>query len=175
MTNLKGEICFLRALEPLDIDFLFNTENDEQFWEISGTQAPYSKHILQKYIDNAHQNIYEAKQFRFVIAKNNNTPVGLIDLFDFNPQHLRAGVGILILPQFQNKGYGSEALQLLINYSFNNLNLNQLYANILTNNKASIKLFEKLGFVKVGIKKDWIFSNNTFKDEILYQLIQKKL
>jgi diamine N-acetyltransferase len=174
MTNyLKGEICFLRALEPLDIDFLFDTENNEQFWEISGTQTPYSKHILKKYIENAQQDIYEAKQFRFLIADSVNSPVGLIDLFDFNPQHRRAGIGILILPQFQNKGYGSEALQLLINYSFNKLNLNQLYANILSDNKASIALFNKLGFAKVGVKKEWIFNNNTFKNEILYQLIQK--
>lgn len=173
MTSLKGKICFLRALEPLDIDFLFDAENNEQFWEISGTQVPFSKYMLKKYIENAQQDIYEAKQFRFVIANNSNTPIGLIDLFDFDPQHRRAGIGILILPQFKHKGYGSEALQLLVKYSFTKLNLNQLYANILSDNKASIALFNKLGFTKVGVKKEWIFNDSTFKDEVLYQLIQK--
>jgi diamine N-acetyltransferase len=95
----------------------------------------------------------------------------MIDLFDFNPLHKRVGVGILILPEQQNKGYASEALELIIEYVFTYLHVHQIYANITSDNIKSIKLFEKHQFKKVGIKKDWIFSNSTFKNEILYQLI----
>lgn len=173
MATLQGKNIILRALEPEDIDFLFSTENDTSFWEISGTQTPYSKYILQKYIDNSHQDIYEAKQYRFVICTKKNKPVGMIDLFDFNPQHQRVGVGILIKPNYQTKGYALEALEMIIDYSFTYLNVHQIFANITSNNLKSISLFEKLNFVKVGTKKDWIYANNTFKDEILYQLIKK--
>ncbi len=172
MATLLGKNINLRALEPEDLDFLFSTENDETFWEISSTQTPYSKFILQKYIENSHQDIFEAKQYRFVICDINNTPVGLIDLFEFNPQHQRVGIGILITSKNQTKGYGSEALEMIIDYAFTYLNVHQIFANITSDNINSIRLFEKLNFKKIGIKKEWIYSNSTFKDEILYQLIR---
>jgi len=172
MATLLGKNINLRALESEDLDFLFTTENDESFWEISSTQTPYSKYILQKYIENSHQDIYEAKQYRFVICDIKNTPVGMIDLFDFNPQHQRVGIGILITSENQTKGYGSEALEMIIDYAFTYLNVHQIFANITSDNLNSISLFEKFNFKKVGLKKDWVFSNATFKDEILYQLIK---
>jgi len=165
----------LRALEPSDLDFLFHIENNQKYWTLSNTQLPYSKHVLAKYIENAHIDIYEAKQYRFVIANNKNEAVGLIDLFNFDPSNKRAGVGILILDQHQHKGYGAKALQIVINHAFSHLQLHQLYANILATNSNSIALFEKHNFKKVGTKKDWIFSNNKYCDEVLYQLVNKAL
>lgn len=171
MATLVGKHISLRALEPEDLDFLFTTENNESFWEVSSTQIPFSKHILKNYIENAHQDIYEAKQYRFVICDIENTPVGMIDLFEFDPQHNRVGVGILILPTYQENGYASEALKLIIDYTFTHLNTHQIFANITSDNGKSIALFEKFKFKKSGTKKDWIFKNNTYKDEFLYQLI----
>lgn len=172
MANLIGKNISLRALEPEDIDFLFLTENNELFWEVSSTQVPFSKHLLKQYINNAHQDIYEAKQYRFVICNSTNMPIGMIDLFDFNPQHNRVGIGILLLPQYENKGYATDALELVIDYAFQYLNIHQLYANITSENKKSIALFEKLNFKLVGTKKDWIYTNKQYKDELLYQLIK---
>ena len=97
----------------------------------------------------------------------------MIDLFDFNPQHKRAGIGILIHPDFQEKGFASEALSLLIQYSFSHLQLHQLYANITSDNSKSIALFTKQNFKEIGVKKDWILSEGKFKDEVLFQLIKE--
>jgi diamine N-acetyltransferase len=172
MANLIGKHIILRALEPEDIDFLYNTENNTLFWEISGTQVPFSNYLLKQYIKNAHQDIYEAKQYRFVICNTSNTAVGMIDLFDFNPQHHRVGVGILIVPEYKNQGFASEALELIIDYAFQYLNIHQIFANIAADNKNSIALFEKFNFMLVGVKKDWLYTNKVFKDELLYQLIK---
>mgnify|MGYP000400948380 CR=1 FL=1 len=173
MKTLKGENINLRALEPEDLQFLFETENNESFWEVSHTQTPFSKFILKQYLENAHLDIFEAKQLRLIIEENSsNKPIGMIDLFDFNPQHKRAGIGILILQEHQQNGFAFEALQTLLKYSFTYLNLHQLYANITEDNVKSIALFEKCNFKKIGVKKDWIFSNKTFKNEILFQLIK---
>jgi diamine N-acetyltransferase len=174
MQALKGKHINLRALEPEDIQFLFTTENDTSFWEISSTQTPFSKFILEQYIANSHQDIYTAKQLRLVIAKNTSEQaIGMIDLFDFNPQHQRAGIGILITNENQQKGFASEALSLLIDYCFKTLNLHQLFANISPNNKTSLELFRKFNFIEVGVKKEWIYINSTYKDEILFQLIKQ--
>lgn len=169
--NLESTNIKLRALEPEDLDFLFSTENNTNFWEVSSTIVPFSKYILTQYITNSHQDIYEAKQLRLIIEHKNNT-IGMVDLFDFNPQHKRAGIGILILNEFQHKGYANETLTLFLNYAFKTLDLHQLYANITIDNKKSIDLFTKHHFIKIGIKKDWIKSENQYKDEVLFQLIK---
>ena len=162
----------MRALEPSDLDFLYQLENDTGIWEISGTLKPYSRKVLKKYLENAHRDIYEVKQLRLCICQGDGRLVGLIDLFDFDPRHRRAGVGIVIAKAGdRNKGMGAEALSLLCGYAFKILDLHQLYANILAENRESIHLFEKMGFEKIGLKKQWIRSHSGFKDEIMFQKI----
>lgn len=175
MVTLHGETIFLRALEPEDLAFVYAIENDESLWEVSNTQTPYSMFLIRQYLENAHQDIYEAKQLRLAICKSESTTaIGLIDLFDFDPKNRRAGVGILIQKEGdRSRGYGKQALLLLISYAFEQLQLHQLYANISTENEASIALFTTFGFEKIGVKKDWNFTNNSFKDEGLFQLIKK--
>lgn len=175
MVTLQGDTIFLRALEPEDLEFIYSIENNEDIWEISNTQTPYSRFLIRQYLENAHQDIYEAKQLRLAICeKDGFTALGLIDLFDFDPVNLRAGVGIIICnKEHRNKGVGKEALGLLINYASQKLQLHQLYANIDTVNAASITLFTNFGFEKTGVKKDWNRVNNRYKDEALYQLIFK--
>ena len=91
MNILKGKNIYLRALEPEDLDFLFVIENDKNLWEVSGTQIPFSRFILKQYLEQTHLDIYQAKQLRLVVSKNSeDLPIGLIDLFDFDPQHKRA-------------------------------------------------------------------------------------
>lgn len=174
MKTLIGDHIKLRAIEPEDLDFLHPIENNELFWEVSHTQTPFSRYVLKQYLENAHLDIYETKQLRLIIEEiSDKKQVGMIDLFDFNPQHKRAGIGILIHPYFQNRGFASQALSLLINYSFTYLNLHQLYANITSDNNKSLELFKKHNFKEVGVKKDWILSNRKYKDEILFQLIKE--
>ena len=174
MITLKGTNIYLRALEPEDLEFIYKIENNESVWEVSNTQTPYSRFLIRQYLENAHQDIYEAKQLRMAIClKNSFEAIGLIDLFDFDPKNNRAGVGILISNESnRNKGVGSEALALIINYAFEQLQLHQLYANIGSDNEISLQLFTKFGFQKIGTKKDWIKVNNNYKDELLFQLIK---
>ncbi len=170
MNKLTGSLVKLRALEPEDLNFLYNIENDESYWEVSNTQKPYSRYLLKQYLENSHLDIYEAKQLRFAIENTNNEIVGMVDLFDYSPQHLRAGVGVLIAENYQKKGYATQALQLFHQYAFSHLNIKQLYTNISIDNSTSISLFEKLNYQKVGIRKNWILSNGKFKDVLFYQL-----
>lgn len=173
MLSLRGKHIYLRAIESGDLEFLYALENDTAIWEISGTTSPYSKHVLKQYLDNAHRDIYDVKQLRLCICQLDDKVVGLIDLFDFDPKNHRAGVGIIVLHTAnRNKGIGTEAISLLCEYSFSTLQLRQIYANILVDNKSSIHLFEKLGFQLVGVKKDWIYSDGIYKNELLYQKIK---
>lgn len=170
MLRLRSKTILLRALEPEDLNFLYKLENDESIWEVSNTQTPYSKFVLKQYLKNAHKGIYEAKQLRLAICDADERLIGLIDLYDFDPKHRRAGVGIIISSEAdRNLGYGKAAVIQLCHYAFAELQLHQLYAVIAEDNLASIKLFEGLGFVQTGRQKDWIFSNGSFKDQLFFQ------
>jgi len=153
-----GKIRF-RALEPDDIDLLYEWENDAEIWEVSNTYEPFSKYILAKYIKDSQRDIYESKQLRMIIETPEGKAVGAIDLFDFDPFHFRAGVGILIHDEKDRRmGYANDALQLLSNYAGNYLRLHQLFANI-------------TGFELTGTKKDWRRTTDGWKNELMFQKI----
>ena len=172
MVNLRGEHIYLRALEPEDLEFIYRIENDTSLWELSDTQTPYSRFLIKQYLENAQQDIFEAKQLRLAINTLENTTIGLIDVFDFDIKNKRAGIGILIENEVnRNQGYGREALKLLVNYCFEVLHLHQVYANISENNIASLKLFETDGFKIIGLKKDWSFDGINYTNEYILQRI----
>ena len=169
----------LRAPEPGDIDVLYRWENDREIWQVSNTITPFSKYILEKYIENAHLDIYQVKQLRLMIdVSEDNLPlrtVGTVDLFEFDPYHLRAGIGILIGNKSdRSKGYASLALKKIIAYCFDTLLLHQLFCNITVENYESLRLFKKCGFKITGRKTDWIRNSEGFTEELLLQLINTR-
>ncbi len=173
MSNLLsyGNIS-LRPLEPEDVETLYRWENNMEIWQVSNTKTPYSKYILAQYIKESVKDIYETKQLRLIIQSADEIPVGAVDLFDFEPYHLRAGIGILIHNvEDRKKGYATDTLSAISDYGSQVLGLKQLYANIAADNLKSIYLFEKSGFQKVGVKKSWLKTLTGWKDEILFQKI----
>lgn len=166
---MKLEGIFLRALEPEDLDVLLQLENDSSLWKYSNRTEPFSRDLLQKYIDQQEQDIFEVKQKRFVVSYPDQTPIGFVDLFDFEPLHRRAGIGVIIHPNYQGKGYARRALELVEEYAKKQLNLHSLYANIAEENSASLKVFESCEFRRIAEKKEWNFYEGRFHDEYLYQ------
>jgi len=173
-----GPNLLLRAPEPSDIDLIFRWENDSSIWHLSNTLAPYSKFAIEQFVLNTDNDIFASKQQRLMIdwhsSSDCTTTVGSIDLFDFDPHHKRAGIGILIDESARRKGFAFEALNLLITYCFKTLNLHQLYCNIEQNNEESINLFNKAGFTSCGIKKEWLLREGQWKDELMFQLINRQ-
>ena len=161
----------LRALELDDLEFLFEIENNRKFQKISSTILPFSKHYLEKYIRESNLDIFSEKQFRFVISIENKNPIGLIDLFDFDPINHRAGIGIVIINTHRKKGYALESVKLIEDISKKDLQIHQLYVNVGIDNKISLNLFKKLGYLEIGIKKHWNYVNGQYLDEVMFQKI----
>ncbi len=170
---IKGNSIFLRAVEPKDADLLYKWENNMQLWKVSNTLKPFSYNIIKKYIENEHLDIFQIKQLRLMISllKEQKTTVGMIDMFDFDPYHKRAGVGIMINSNFRKKGYALDAIFTFSDYAFDFLNIHQLYCSISMKNKKSINLFTKAGFEKAGIHKHWLFNGKNFDDVCFLQKI----
>ncbi len=171
---IESENIRLRALEPEDVDFLYKWENETSLWYLSNTLVPFSRHVLEQFILNSHNDIFVDKQLRLMIDlhnKDENECIGSIDLFDFDPVNQRAGIGILITENHRQKGHAHEALQLLIDYCFKTLRLHQLYCNVSSDNEKSLNLFRKAGFKVTGKKTDWIHNEGNWLNEYTLQLI----
>jgi len=175
---IRGISILLRALEPKDVDLMMIFENDTEVWPVSGTLSPYSRYTLEQYYKNASQDLYTAKQLRLAIELITEIPhhgvtIGFIDLFDFDPQHRRAGVGILIGDKdYRKHGYALEAVSLLTKHCFDTLNLHQIYCHIQNNNESSLRLFARAGFRTCGVLHQWIAYNGEWHDVTMMQFIR---
>jgi diamine N-acetyltransferase len=174
MTMMTGKKVILRALEPGDADILYRWENDMSVWHLSSTIVPLSLYSIEQYIINS-ADLYAHRQLRFIIEgavhEIEHKTIGAIDLFEFEPAHMRAGIGILVDDRFRGRGFASEALDLLIEYAFNTLHLHQVFCNISPDNVESLNLFKSRGFLLVGTKKEWNKVRNSWQDECMFQLL----
>jgi diamine N-acetyltransferase len=170
--KLENELVRLRALEPSDVDLLYAWENDPAVWGVTNTLIPFSKDTLRKYIDSV-QDIFADRQFRYVIeSMEDNRPVGLMDLFEYEPMHHRVGLGILIASENdRKKGYAKAALQITMAYCQVVLQLKTVFCNVLKSNEASVKLFSGQGFLVSGTKHSWHRTGNVYEDEFFMQKI----
>ncbi|MDR0972213.1 MAG: GNAT family N-acetyltransferase [Bacteroidales bacterium] len=170
----------IRAVEIKDADIIYKWENDFSLWEISSTRMPYSHYAIEQYVKNTqNEDIYSGRQARFMIDidKEDGTTetIGCIDLYDFDPQHQRAGVGIFIEDgPWRRKHIALEVLDRLWNYAITILNLHQLYCHIPSYNTASRKLFSKAKYQHTATLKDWLLSSDKTVDIEVYQKIKNK-
>lgn len=155
----------LRKIEPSDLPFLYQWENDASSWADGANHNPLSQQDLRDYIASTSGDIYKDGQLRLVIqsvseavcqqrglsAQRSVSPqdgltIGCIDLFDFDPRNRRAAIGMYIAPEYRGKGVGHEALKQLEAYAFDFLRLRCLYAVIATNNIPCSALYEHAGY-----------------------------
>ncbi len=173
---LKGNSVSVRALEPSDANLLYEWENDTNLWPVSFTQIPFSKFILEEFVTAAHHDIYTSRQLRLMACDNTSgQTIGIIDLFEFDPQHGRCGLGIYIHTAFRKNGAAFECVELVKHYCFSVLFLKQLFVHVNCSNEASLALFEKAGFEKSGLKKCWNKTGpGSYEDVWFLQFINTK-
>lgn len=162
----------LRALEPDDLEFLYALENDASIWGVSDTLAPVSRHALRTYLEHAAEDLYVVRQLRLVVTtENDGCPVGVVDLFGFEPLHLRAGVGITVVAGERGQGYARQALRLLQEHARVVLRLHQLVATVGADNQASLSLFRSAGFREVGTRRQWLRTPGGWLDAVELQYL----
>ncbi|MGP1469542.1 MAG: GNAT family N-acetyltransferase [Hoylesella shahii] len=161
----------LRAMEPEDLDTLYKIENNQELWAVSTTNVPYSRFALHEYVETNTNDIYTDKQVRLMIDNDAGETVGIIDLMNFSPQHSRAEVGIVIMKPHRQKGYATAAMEKLVAYARQTLHLHQLFLVTECDNESCLLLFEKLGFEKTALLKQWLQQKEgVYKDACLMQL-----
>lgn len=175
--NLEGRTVRLRAVEPADAEILYAWENDTSIWSVSGTTEPFSRAQMEAFIAAQQQgDLFRTGQLRLMIETHPEVRiVGIVDLFEFDPINLRAGIGILIYHKDdRGQGYATDALEVLCRYAREQLQLHQLWCDVGADNEASLRLFRKAGFREVGVKRQWQRTPTGYRDEILLQRLLEK-
>ena len=161
---LMNDRIYLRAVEPEDMDVMYEMENDPSMWDISNFTVPYSRYVLRQYIEGSQCDV----------GKSEHCILGTIDITDFVPLHSRGEVGIAVHKDYRQQGYASDALKLLCEYAFDFLSLSQLYAHVAVDNENCMRLFTSCGFTQCGLLKNWLQVGGCYKDAALLQYLNPK-
>lgn len=154
----------LRKLEPQDVPFLYQWENDAMAWADGNNHNPLSQKDLRDYVSNSTGDIFRDGQLRLMIEAD-SCIVGCVDLFDLDPRNRRAAIGIYIAPEYRTKGYGIQTLTELERYAFDFLHLRVLYAVIRVSNQPCIKIYEQAHFKPSSVLHGW-----TIEDDAIIML-----
>ena len=149
----------LRKIEPSDLPFLYQWENDASAWADGANHNPLSQQDLRDYIDSTTGDIYKDGQLRLMICQDGST-LGCVDLFDLDPRNRRAAIGMYIAPECRGKGVGKEAIDKLESYAFGFLHLRCLYAVIATSNTTCSAIFERAGYMPSSPLKGWTLDSD---------------
>ncbi len=142
---LKGEKIVLRSVDSSDIDTILLWENSSAEPLYGVYEEQYTREDVVQFVENQQRySLAETEQLRLMICSHEGERLGCVDLTEYDGR--KAFVSILIFDlDNRRKGFGSEALQLLISYA-KSLGMRNLYAIILPRNLASKSLFERAGF-----------------------------
>jgi RimJ/RimL family protein N-acetyltransferase len=167
------ENLFLSAIEEEDKDYLYSWFNDSEFLKFYDyyPPVPQSKEEVDK-----NMKYYENNERSFIFAirlKESNQIIGVAGYDDVISENKVATLFIGIgRNDLRGKGYGKEALKLLLDYGFNNKDFHRIQLNVLSFNERAIALYEKAGFVKEGTYREFVLRDNKRYDLYLYGLLK---
>lgn len=167
---------FLRKISKHDSEFLFNSLNKKNLTTYLSlgplATLEYSKRLIKSYLK--YWDNYAQFNYIIEVKEVDKEKIGSISLWNVNWRHMRAEIGIWIVPTFWNKGYGEKSINLIKIIGFNHLKLNRLEAHIALENLRSITLFKKCDFLPEGTLKQYLKFQGKYHDAIILACTKSK-
>jgi RimJ/RimL family protein N-acetyltransferase len=168
---LKGEKVILRPIKMSDAPRFVKWLNDPEVHKFLQTRRHLSLSFERKWLRNS---LKSKSNVNLAICTNDGTHIGSTSL-ELNKDHNRAVFGIVIGDKkYWNRGLGSEAGRMIIDYGFNKLNLHRIELGVLEYNPRAMKVYKRLGFKKEGVKREHILFRGKYYDDIHMGLLRKK-
>lgn len=171
--RLTGERIYLRPVRTSDVNETYcRWMNDPQTNRY--LESRFSKHSiasLKAYVAEKEDDGQNA--FFAIILKEGDRHIGNIKLGPVDEHHRSGDIGILIGEKdCRGKGYGAEAIRLIVRYAFERLGLHKVTAGCYAPNKGSIAAFQKAGFAIEGVRKSHCYCDGEYVDDILLGLVR---
>ena len=174
---LKGKLVLLRPVQRADISSFLQWYNDPDVIQYLFMYLPMTEMAEQKFIEDL-GTTRATTQLIFVIEAietDKGKPIGTIGLHNINPKDHNATFGIAVgNKQYWSKGYGTEAAELIIRYGFEQLNLHRISSSAFSFNERSIRLHLKVGFKEEGRRREAVFKNGDYIDEVMFGLLREE-
>jgi ribosomal-protein-alanine N-acetyltransferase len=168
---LEAERVTLHPLEEEHISFLYSVVNNSQVWQPMFDNAPYTREQEGEWIER----MSEREDAFALLVCADGEPVGSIQLTNIDYTAGTGELGYFIAPDAQGNGYATEAVELLVQYAFNEERLHKLIAETYDFNEASRGLLEKIGFTEEGIHREESYVDGKFRDIHYYGLLDREV
>ncbi|WP_100372351.1 GNAT family N-acetyltransferase [Bacillus sp. FJAT-45037] len=170
---MKGESVYLRTIKKEDLESLYEAVQDEEIRYMTGTRSTFSREQLNKYYQRI---MHDETRYDFSICLiDTDELIGDLAILEIDEENNKAAFRIALHhTKHFNKGYGTEALQLALQFTFDTLNLNRLQLEVYSHNVRGIKAYEKAGFKIEGIIRESLYINNQYSDEVIMGMLKKE-
>lgn len=167
---------YLREIEQKDLIEINKWRNDEELISCLGAPFRYiNLEVDQKWYNN--YMVHRGTQVRCAIVDEESDDIlGLISLISID--HISGSAELHLMignEKSRGKGAGTFAVQEILNHAFNNLNLRRVELTVLEDNTSAIRLYEKMGFIKEGIKRQAKYKNGRYVNMILYSILRDEI
>ncbi|RAI99111.1 RimJ/RimL family protein N-acetyltransferase [Paenibacillus pabuli] len=170
---LETKRIYLRPFESTDVDTYFPGLFDAELRRLTGTQNSFTRPQVERYIENAAQD--DSRLMLLIALQENDQVIGEIALMDMHTKNRSAHIRIAIDQiDHQGKGYGSEALLLMLDYGFGICNLHRIELEVYAFNQRAIRTYEKLGFQREGVRRDALYYNHQYHDAIQMSMLENE-
>ncbi|WP_134684307.1 GNAT family N-acetyltransferase [Brevibacillus migulae] len=168
---LEGKNVYLRPINTEDTELYFHMLFDREGRRLTGTQHSFTKDQIHRYIEAKGQD--SSGILLFIALKETDEIIGDIALQDFDRNNRNCNIRLMIdSARFQGKGYGSEAMLLMLDYGFGICNMHRIELNVFSYNERAIHVYEKLGFRREGIQREALYYNHAYHDSILMAMLE---
>lgn len=170
---LEGELVYLRPIGVDDADWYFRSLYSREGRRLTGTQKHYSREQIRQYIEGKAED--SSSVLLLIAQREDDQVIGDIQIGGIDTFNRNAYIRIAIVSQDkQGKGFGSEALRLMLDYGFGILNLHRIELNVFAYNERAIHAYEKLGFQREGVQRQALYYDHAYHDSILMPILAEE-
>jgi len=169
---IHGKIISLRPFRPEDADPLWESLQDELTNKLTGTHATFTRDMIDNYITKQ-INANDDDRASFIIAVGGDLrAVGEVVINNIDHDNHSANIRISLFSEHDfNKGYGTEAMRLMVDYGFKTLNLHRIELGVYAFNPRAIRVYEKIGFIQEGVLRDALYWDGEYIDEVTMSIL----
>ncbi|MEX2236386.1 MAG: GNAT family protein [Dehalococcoidia bacterium] len=173
---LEGRMVRLRALEPEDEPRLYEWFNDQEVIATAGGSGYAKSHAQEReWIEKAKNPNFERAEFG-VVALVDGELIGTIGLRMTSPENRGANLGLTVGDKSRwNQGYGTDAMRVICRFGFEQMNLHRIELSAYADNRAGIRVYEKVGFKIEGTLRSHAFYGGRYLDGIVMGLLEDEL
>lgn len=165
---------YLRALEPEDYKTSINWRKDEEIWGMVGSSKYFVSEAYEK--KRVEDTIFNSRDIKLAVCEINTSKyIGNVYATDIDQTNRSCTTGVLIGDHdYWNQGFASEAYRLLLDYLFNERNINRVQAYVLESNIPSLKMHQKVGYQIEGTLRQSVYKNGRYQDQVLLSVLKEE-